>query len=76
MDTSVDNCLTFFDNKTLDSDLDMFIPILGLDTAIADKFAKDNSFEINNNNGKTESDTNENITNKDKNTIIVPSCNL
>ena len=38
--TTVDDCLTSFDSETLDSDLDMFISVLGLDTAIADKFAK------------------------------------
>ena len=49
--TSSGDRLTFFDNETLDSDLNMFISKLGLDLAIADKFAKANSVKINNNDG-------------------------
>ena len=71
-----DDCLTSFDSETLDSDLDMFISKLGLDTAIADKFAKTNSVKIIDKDVKQESDTNKNITIKDKNTTNVPSCNL
>ena len=74
--TSVDDRLAFSDNETLDSGLDMFISKLGFNTVIADKFTKSNSVKINNNDGKTEFKTNENITNTNKNTINVPSCNL
>ena len=74
--TRVDDCLTFFDNETLDSDLDIFMSILGLDTAIADKFAKINSLKINNEDVKQESNTNKNITNTNENTSNIPSCNL
>ena len=38
----------------------------GLDITTADKFAKQNGVKNNNNDGKTEINTNENITNKDK----------
>ena len=47
----METCLTSLGRKTLDSDLNMFISKLGLDLAIADKFAKANSVKINNNDG-------------------------
>ena len=53
-------------SKPLDSDLGIFIPNQGLYNATADKFAKQNGVNINNNNGKTEIDTNGNPTNKIK----------
>ena len=56
--------LTLVGRKTLDSDLGIFIP----NNATADKFAKQNGVKMNNNNGETEIGTNENKTNKDKNT--------
>ena len=57
----VGNRLTSFDSETLDSDLDMFISFLVLDTAIADKFAKTNGVKINNEDVKQVSNTNKNI---------------
>ena len=74
--TSVDDRLTSFDNQTLDSDLDMLISIIGLDTAIVDKFAKTNNVKINNEEVKQESDTIKNIINTNENTTNVQSCNL
>ena len=74
--TSVVDRVTSFDSKTLEPDLDKFISKLGLGIAIADKFAKNNSFKTSINNDKTESDTNKNIMNTNKNTPNVPSCNL
>ena len=52
-------------SETLDSNLGMFIPKLGLNIATADKFDKQHGIKINNNNGKTGINTHENITNKD-----------
>ena len=56
-----DDHLTSFDRETLDSDLTMFISKLGLDTAIADKFANINGVKINDEDVKLESNTNKNI---------------
>ena len=67
--------LTLVGSKTHDSDLGIFIPNRGVDNATADKFAKENGVFINNNNDKTEIDTNENITNKIKHNNV-PSWDL
>ena len=74
--SSVDDRLTSFDSETLDSDLDMFISILGLDTTIADNFAKTNGVEINEEDVKQEYNTNKNIANTNENTTKIPSCDL
>ena len=54
-------CLTSLDSKTLG----ISIPKLELDIATADKVAKTNGVEINNEDVKQESNTNKNIMNKD-----------
>ena len=55
--TSVDDHVNSFDNETLEPDLDKFTSELGLGTAIADKFAKNNSVKTSINNDKIESDS-------------------
>ena len=59
-------CLAVLGSETLETDLGILYSKLGLGNATANKFAKQNSVKINNNNAKTEIVKNENVTTKDK----------